>query len=89
MGRPARTTEHYIGSLARMIRAAGPRVAAGDPEDLALLVGLHGEIDRAIAVGVAGLQRSGMTWRSIGEATGTSREAAFQKWAAKARAAAG
>jgi hypothetical protein len=63
-----------------MIRASGPRVGWEDPESLQSLVSLHQELDDAILVAVAGQRATGITWESIGEATGTTRQAAIQKW---------
>lgn len=64
-----------------MIKAAGKRVAEGDDTDLAELIDLHRAIDQAVIVGVAGLRSTGITWQSIGDATGTTKQAAIQKWA--------
>lgn len=66
-----------------MIRAAGPRVGGEDPEALAVLCALKDTLNEAIYVAVQAQKRSGITWASIGEATGTTREAAFQKWRAR------
>lgn len=63
-----------------MIVAAGRRVAREDPEQLASLCSLKPVLDQAIRLAVAGQKTNGITWQSIGDATGTSREAAFQKW---------
>jgi hypothetical protein len=62
-----------------MIRSAGRRVGECDPEELALLLALHDEIDRAVEHAVAGL-RVNFTWAAIGEATGTTGQAANMKW---------
>ena len=72
----------YLAFIRRSIAAAGRRVAQADPEDLALLIELHAYLDDAVAVAVAGQREAGMTWQSIGEATGTTRQAAIMKWAA-------
>jgi len=73
---------HYIRSVGRMIAAAGRRVAEGDPEHLSDLLELQAALDAAIAQGVRGLRSAGFTWANLGAATGTSKEAAFMKWAA-------
>jgi hypothetical protein len=80
-------TADFLAAVRRMLRAAGRRVADGDPVDLAELVALRAELDGIIADGVAGLRAQGVTWASIGEATGTSRQAAIQKWNRRARRA--
>jgi hypothetical protein len=64
----------------RMIRAAGTRVSHADPDQLAELVALHHDLDAAILVAVKGQRDSGITWQSIGDATGTTRQAALMKW---------
>lgn len=75
-----RTNVAYIESVARMVRAAGRRVATGDVSDLTELVALSDELSHAIAEGVAGLRAAGVFWESIGEATGTTKQAAIKKW---------
>lgn len=68
-------------SLVRQIRAAGPRVAEADVDDLAVLFELRGQLDSAIAVGIAGIRRSGASWAEIGALTGTTKQSAFERWA--------
>lgn len=66
-----------------MIRAAGRRVADADEFELAELVALRDELDRAIADAVAG-QRTGpaeRSWQSIGDALGMTRQAAHKRYA--------
>ena len=75
------STAEFLAGLRRMIRAAGPRVGWEDPEMLAELVGLREELDVAIREAVSGQRSHGITWQSIGEATGTTPQAAIQKWA--------
>lgn len=77
------TTDEYVASVARMIRAAGRRVAHEDPEQLAALAQLHQEVDEALMVAVAGQRASGIWWSSIGEALGVSKQAVIQRWASK------
>lgn len=74
------TPGDYVAMVGRIIRAAGRRVAEADPEELALLVGLHDDLDQAINAAVMGQRATGITWQSIGEALGTSKQAAIQKW---------
>lgn len=69
--------------IRRMLRAMARRAAMADPEDLAMLLELRGELDEAIADAVAGLRASGFTWESISEATGTTRQAACQRWGSR------
>lgn len=81
-GRRRRETETspYLNMVRRMIRGAGVRVAAGDVDDLRQLVKLAAEVEAAAAVAVAGLREQGYTWQSIGDAVGTTRQAALMKW---------
>lgn len=73
-------TDDYLAGLTRMVRSAGRRVGREDPEQLAQLCALRDTLEDAIIDAVRGLRQSGFTWQSIGDATGTTREAAFQKW---------
>lgn len=79
----ARTTQtaDYLAMVRRIIRAAGRRVGSADPEDLQELIELQVTLDLAIREAVHAQRLSGITWQSIGDATGTSRQAAIQKWA--------
>lgn len=84
--RPARRsvdTSDFLLMMSRMLRAAGTRVADADPEDLAALIRLREQLDKAIVDAVRGLRATGTTWEDIGAATGTTRQAAVMKWAAK------
>jgi hypothetical protein len=63
-----------------MIKAAGKRVGHADAEDLAELIGIRDDLDTAIQTAVDGLRADGYTWAAIGEATGTSGQAATMKW---------
>jgi hypothetical protein len=83
MRKRAVETPDYLRMVERMIRAAGRRVGRADPEDLGQLVALRFVLDQAIVDAVVGLRNDGITWESIGEATGTTRQAAIMKWAAK------
>jgi len=76
-------TPTYLSMLQRMIAAGGGRVADGDPEDLAQLLQLHEELDEAVLQAVTGLRDAGTTWQDIGDALGTTRQAAILRWAHK------
>jgi hypothetical protein len=80
--RPRRytTTGDYLRMLRRMTAAAGRRVSEADAEELAELIAIRDDLDGVIRRAVAGLRADGYTWESIGAATGTSRQAAQQKW---------
>jgi hypothetical protein len=64
-----------------MMRAAGRRVGDDNVEALTDLVALREYLDTVIIMAVRGLRQSGCTWQDIGDATGTSRQAAIMKWA--------
>jgi len=74
-------TSDYLAMVRRIIRAAGRRVGNADPEDLAELIALQHDLDKAIREAVHAQRLSGITWQSIGDATGTTRQAAIMKWA--------
>ncbi|MCA0322315.1 MAG: hypothetical protein LCH60_07035 [Actinobacteria bacterium] len=73
----------YIAFVRRAVRALAKRVAGADPEDLGEMLEVAGELDRAITASVAGLRESGYSWAEIARATGTTRQAAFARWASK------
>jgi hypothetical protein len=73
----------YIHFMRRIIRAAGQRVRDADPEQLHDLIEIRRDLDEAIGNAVAGLREAGATWDDIGAATGTSRQAAWEKWSPK------
>lgn len=77
-------TLDYVAMLRRMIRAGGRRVAESDEHELAALIGLHAELDLAIANAVAGQREGGKSWQDIALATGTTRQAAHLRWGRKA-----
>jgi len=73
----------YIKAMARLLRATGRRVGEADPEDLKDLIDLQKRLDQTILEAVAGLRASGCTWEIIGQALGTTRQAAIMRWSAK------
>jgi hypothetical protein len=81
--RPGIDTDAYLRMTARIVSGAGRRVADADPEDLAALLKLRDAVDQAILQAVAGLRASGCTWQDIGDAIGTTRQAAIMRWARK------
>ena len=80
--RPRRVVENdeYAAFLGRVTRAYARRVAAGDVEALALMLGLSEQIDTAIAQAVTGLRGFGYSWAEIGSRLGITRQAAQQRW---------
>lgn len=76
-------TPAFHAFLARGIRAAGRRVAGGEPADLADLLALQEVLDEATAAAVAGLRSEeggSYSWQAIAEELGTTRQAAMQRW---------
>lgn len=66
--------------LRRMIAAAGRRVADADEVELGTLLGMRHDLDNAIAEAVKGQRRRGVSWAFIASASGTTRQAAQQRW---------
>lgn len=77
---PPSDAQEYLGFVRRIIRAAGRKVSVADPEDLAKLIAIRDELEVAIRAAVDGLRADGFTWKTIGEATGTTGQAANMKW---------
>lgn len=75
-------TSDYLEFISRVIRAAGRRVADSDAPELARLIKIRDELDQAIIAGVEGQRMMGRSWADIAVATGTSRQAAQQRWGA-------
>jgi|GEM_PF-2149562 len=73
-------TSEWLGMLARMIRAAGKRVADADEHELARLVGMRDELETAIKVAIDGQRRIGRSWDHVGRALGISRQGAFKRY---------
>jgi hypothetical protein len=75
-------TMDYLGAARRFIRAAGRRVADCDEVELAELIALRLVVEAAIDEAVSG-QKVRKSWAGIALATGTTREAAYQRWGRK------
>jgi hypothetical protein len=76
-------TDEYIKFVRRILRAAARRVADRDIDALTLLATLQTEVDQALVDAVAGLHGSPYSWTEIGEALGTSRQAAQMRFGKK------
>jgi hypothetical protein len=74
----------FAGFARRILRAYARRVAGADVEDLAELLELRQDVDDAIAAAVAGMRERGVSWAAIATATGTTRQAAQQRYTVKA-----
>jgi hypothetical protein len=64
----------------RVVRAYSRRVATGDVESLAHLIGLADDVSDAIQQAVNGLRAAGYSWAEIAVRLGISRQAAQQRW---------
>lgn len=73
-------TSEWLQMLSRMIRAAGRRVADADEHQLAQLAQLQREFDAAMQAAVDGQISSGRSWTHIGNALGTTKQAAFKRF---------
>lgn len=73
-------TMEYLAAAKRFIRAAGRRVAEADEIELAELLKLQAVLDEAVQTAVDGIRDRGQSWQYIATATGTTRQAAFQRW---------
>jgi hypothetical protein len=70
--------------VTRMIRAYGRRVANADMEDLTDMVAMRALLDDAITAAVSHLRdHHEFSWTAIGEAVGTSKQAAQQRYGRK------
>lgn len=79
--RPVVENHDYAAFSRRVIRAQARRVAAGDVEELAHLLGLERELQHAIQTAINGLRAQGYSWADIALRIGITRQAAHQRWA--------
>jgi hypothetical protein len=75
-----RETPEYADMVERMIMAYGRRVGEGDVEELPRMIDMHRVLEEALDQAVVGLRRFGYSWGQIAKRTGTSRQAAQQRW---------
>jgi hypothetical protein len=73
----------FLQMVTRIVRAAGRRVGDGDVDDLRVLLLIRQALDEATVEAVRGLREAGCTWEDIGQATGTTRQAALMRWGPK------
>jgi len=76
-------TVDFLRMLGRMMKAASVRVAQSDEDEFAQLAKLDQVLQLTMDDAVRGLRASGLTWQQIGDAAGTTRQAAHQRWARK------
>jgi hypothetical protein len=72
--------DDYAQFLRRVLKAFSRRIAAGDIDALTDLNNLAADLETALHDAVSGLRRHGYSWTDIGNATGTTRQAAHQRW---------
>ncbi len=73
-------TMEFISAVARMIRAAGRRVAEADEPELAALNELRHTIDEALHTAVHGQRAGGRSWSDIAAGTGTTKQTAHERF---------
>ena len=76
------SVEHaeYAAMMRRMLRSWAKRLADADVEDLAMLAAFTRDVSDAQRNAVSGWRAQGRSWREIGEAFGTTRQAAEQRF---------
>lgn len=74
------STVEFVRMVRRMVAAAGRRTGHSDVEDLRELAGLRADVERAIAAACVGMHDDGYSWKSIGEALGTTGQAAYMRY---------
>jgi hypothetical protein len=72
--------DEYTAFARRVLRAYSRRVAAGDIETLADMVGLLTDLETAIGQAIVGLRGFGYSWAEIGTRLGVTKQAAQQRW---------
>lgn len=75
-----RETPDVAAGVCRMIRALGKRVAAGDPNELALLLDLQTEVATALELAVRTQRGNGHSDGDIGRSLGVTRQAVSKRW---------
>ncbi len=70
----------YLVFVARVIKAAGKRIAQGDVDSLPDLAALTTDLDTALITAVQGLREFGYSWEQIASRLGVTRQAAQQRW---------
>jgi len=78
-----RSTTEYISFARRILATAAQRVGASDAPELAELLRLRRDLDEHITLAIATLREAGTTWQDIGDAAGTTRQAALMRWGPK------
>lgn len=74
------SNEEYFAMMRRLIAAMVRRVADADEPELAEMVAMRDELEAAIAQAIEGQRVMGKSWAFIAKATGTTRQAAYQRY---------
>jgi len=72
----------YAEFLRRVLRAYARRIGKGDIDEFAQMTAIAAEMDQILRQAVAGLRAAGFSWADIAARTGTTRQAAWKRWAA-------
>jgi hypothetical protein len=75
-----RDNQEFDAFTRRILRAYAARIASGDIEALRTMASLSLEVDSVVTLAVLGLRQVPYSWEAIGEALGTSRQAAQQRY---------
>lgn len=77
--------QEFAAFTRRIIRAYDRRAEAGelDPADLLDLIQTAKLFEKATTTAVAALRQAGFSWTEIGQALGTTRQAAQQRFASR------
>jgi hypothetical protein len=84
MPRPERETPEYAAMLRRMIRAYEARLAHSNPDDLREALSLCLYLENGVGHAIRAMREHyDYSWQTIGNAIGTTRQAAFQRFGAQ------
>jgi hypothetical protein len=73
--------DEYAAFLRRALRAYARRIAVGDIDSFTEMAAIAAEMDQILRQAVAGLRAAGFSWADIAARTGTTRQAAWKRWA--------
>jgi hypothetical protein len=73
--------EEYAEFARRVLRAYARRIGKGDIDEFAQMAAIAAEMDDILRQAVAGLRAAGFSWADIAARTGTTRQAAWKRWA--------
>jgi hypothetical protein len=79
--RPAVENDEYAAFARRVLRAYARRIGKGDIDEFAQMAAIAAEMDDILRQAVAGLRAAGFSWADIAARTGTTRQAAWKRWA--------